>query len=68
MAQNAVRAVVRKGKIELLGKIKIPDGTKLIVTPVSDDDDEFWQKASESSLREVWDNPEDDVYAELLKK
>lgn len=30
------------------------------------DDDEFWLKASELSLNLIWDNPEDDVYAELL--
>jgi hypothetical protein len=27
----------------------------------------FWQGASTSSLDAVWDNAEDDVYAELLK-
>ena len=31
-------------------------------------DDKFWQSASEESLKEIWDNEEDDVYAELLKK
>ncbi|CAN5795651.1 hypothetical protein BH24ACI1_BH24ACI1_29080 [soil metagenome] len=30
--------------------------------------DEFWLSASESSLNEIWNNEEDDVYAELLKK
>ena len=29
---------------------------------------EFWLSASESSLDEIWNNDEDDVYAELLKK
>jgi hypothetical protein len=29
---------------------------------------EFWLSASESSLNEIWNNEEDDVYAELLKK
>ncbi|MCA1622323.1 MAG: hypothetical protein LC768_01185 [Acidobacteria bacterium] len=32
------------------------------------DGDEFWLSASESSLDEIWNNKEDDVYAELLKK
>jgi len=31
------------------------------------DDDEFWLRASESSLKLIWDNPEDDVFAELLE-
>jgi hypothetical protein len=30
--------------------------------------DEFWLPASESTLDEIWNNEEDDVYAELLKK
>jgi len=32
------------------------------------DSNEFWLSASESSLDEIWNNKEDDVYAELLKK
>ena len=28
--------------------------------------DDFWLKASELSLDAIWDNLEDDVYAELL--
>ncbi len=30
--------------------------------------DEFWLSASESPLNGIWNNVEDDVYAELLKK
>jgi putative addiction module component (TIGR02574 family) len=29
--------------------------------------DDFWLKASELSLNLIWDNPEDDIYAELLE-
>ncbi|MCX6935951.1 MAG: plasmid stability protein [Verrucomicrobia bacterium] len=29
---------------------------------------QVWLDASEQSLMRVWDNPEDDVYNELLKK
>ena len=29
--------------------------------------DDFWLKASEPSLDAIWDNSEDDVYAELLE-
>jgi len=28
----------------------------------------FWQQASQASLEKVWDNAEDDVYAELLEE
>jgi hypothetical protein len=30
------------------------------------DDDDFWLKACEVSLNLIWDNPDDDIYAELL--
>lgn len=30
------------------------------------DDDTFWQEASEETLKRIWDNKEDDVYACLL--
>ena len=38
--------------------------------PVDDfsDGDDFWLKASELSLESIWDNSEDDVYAELLQR
>jgi hypothetical protein len=64
---NTIRAIVREGKIELLEKVEIPDGTEVLVTPLIDEPD-FWLKASESSLGSIWDNAEDDVYAELLEK
>jgi hypothetical protein len=64
---NTIRAVVREGKIELLEKVEIPEGTELLVTPLINEP-EFWLKASESSVDSVWDNSEDDVYAELLDK
>ena len=36
--------------------------------PQANDDDEFWLKAGEPSLNLIWDNPEDDIYAELLER
>ncbi len=64
---NTVRAVVREGKIELLEKMEIPEGTEVLVTPLVSESD-FWLNASASSLDSVWDNSEDDVYAELLER
>lgn len=64
---NTVRAIVRGGKIELLEKVEIPEGTEVLVTPLVYEPD-FWLNASESALDSVWDNSEDDVYAELLEK
>ncbi|MBP8002680.1 MAG: hypothetical protein KA314_10705 [Chloroflexi bacterium] len=34
--------------------------------PLNDEEQTFWQKASESSLQTIWDNDEDDIYARLF--
>ena len=65
--QERIRAIVNAGRIEPLEKLDVPDGTEVLVTVLSNGD-EFWLKASESSLNAIWDNPEDDVYAELLER
>jgi hypothetical protein len=60
-------ATVQKGKIELLEALDLTEGTKVLVTVLSDDyESEFWLQASQTSLDAVWDNTEDDIYAELL--
>ena len=38
---------------------------KVLITMLPDDDT-FWQEASEETLKQIWDNKEDDVYARLL--
>jgi hypothetical protein len=64
---QSIRAVVREGRIELLEEVEIPEGTEVLVTPLSEESD-FWLSAGESSLDAVWGNAEDDVYAELLEE
>lgn len=59
-------ATVRQGKIELLESTELPEGTRVLVTLLPDDEAEFWLQASQASLNAVWDNPEDDVYGQLL--
>ncbi len=59
-------ATVRQGKIELLESAELPEGTRVLVTLLPDDETEFWLQASQTSLDAVWNNAEDDVYAELL--
>jgi hypothetical protein len=61
-------ATVRQGKIELLESAELPEGTRVLVTLLPNDEDAFWLQASQASLDEVWDNTEDDVYAQLLQK
>lgn len=64
---NTIRAVVRKKKIELLEKVEIPEGTRVLVTLLIDEDEpKFLQSASQLALDRVWNNFEDDVYEQLL--
>jgi hypothetical protein len=59
-------ATVRNGKIELLDLTELPEGTKAIVTLLPDDETDFWLQFSQTSLDAIWDNAEDEVYAQLL--
>ena len=63
---NSLWAVVHEGKIELTEPAELPDGAAVLVTILSQGDEAFWQQASAASLGSVWDNTEDDVYAQLL--
>ncbi len=57
--------IVKDGKIETLEGIALPEGKRVLVTMLPDDD-MFWQEASQETLKQIWDNNEDDVYARLL--
>jgi hypothetical protein len=52
-------ATVRQGKIELLESSDLPEGAKVLVTLLPDEEAEFWLQASQTSLDRVWDNTED---------
>lgn len=60
-------ATIRQGKIELLESTELPEGTRVLVTLLPDDEAGFWLEASQTSLDAIWDNSEDDVYAQLLQ-
>ena len=64
---NTVKAVVREGKIELLEKVDLPEGAEVLVTILTNEE-QFWMGASETSLSVIWDNKEDDIYEQLLKR
>ncbi|MCY3868631.1 MAG: hypothetical protein OXG87_03675 [Gemmatimonadetes bacterium] len=57
--------IVKDGKIETLESITLPEGQKVLVTMLPDDNI-FWQEASQETLKQIWDNKKDDVYARLL--
>ena len=63
---KTVWATFLQGKIDLSEPIAVPDGTRVLVTILPNDEHEFWLKTSQISLDAVWDNDEDDVYAQLL--
>jgi hypothetical protein len=67
---SAVWGVVRDGKVETLQPSCLPEGARVLLTVMHDEDEDviFWRRLSEESLKKIWDNPEDDVYAELLKR
>ncbi|MGQ0543439.1 MAG: antitoxin AF2212-like protein [Blastocatellia bacterium] len=65
---NTVQGIVKNGHIIPLGNIELEEGMKVLVTLADRDDQEFWLAASEESLNEIWNNEEDDIYAELLTK
>ena len=65
---RTVRAVVRQGKIELIEPVELPEGATALVTLLADEDASFWSNVADVSLDKVWNNAEDDVYAELLKE
>jgi predicted DNA-binding antitoxin AbrB/MazE fold protein len=61
-------AVIHGGKIELAEPVDLPEGAKVLVTLLSEDETRFWTDASQKSLAAIWDNAEDDAYAQLLKE
>ena len=65
---KSLRAVIHEGKIEPLEHVDLPEGAKVLVTLLTDEEAEFWLGASQSSIDAVWMNPEDDVYGQLLKE
>ena len=64
--QERIRAVVNDGRIEPVEKLDMPNGTDVIA--ILSNGDDFWLNASEQSIKAIWDNSEDDVYAELLER
>jgi hypothetical protein len=67
MMLHTLWGIVKESKIELLEEANIPEGSKVLVTLITDDlDSQFWLQASRSSIDAIWDNSEDDIYAKLL--
>jgi len=65
---NTVRAVVRDGRIELLEPVELPEGAAVLVTLLMDEDSLFWCRVGHVALDAIWNNVEDDTYAQLLQE
>jgi hypothetical protein len=63
---TTIQAVVEDNQIRLLEPIRLRSGQKLLVTILTDSEEQFWTAASQTALAAIWDNEEDNVYAELL--
>ena len=63
---HSMWAVVHDGKVELTEPAQLPEGARVLITILPAEEDTFWQQASQASLAAVWDNTEDDVYAQLI--
>jgi hypothetical protein len=61
-------ATVHQGKIEIPEQLELSEGTRVLITVLPDKETEFWNQSSKASLDKVWDNTEEDVYAELLEE
>jgi hypothetical protein len=70
---TTVEAIYEGGKLILPQALPLPEKTHVIVTietqgQDSDRERAAWLKLSEESLMKTWDNPDDDIFNELLKK
>jgi predicted DNA-binding antitoxin AbrB/MazE fold protein len=63
---KTIWATIRQGRIEPLEATELPEGTRVLVTLLPEDEAEFWLESSQVSLDAVWNNQEDDIYAQLL--
>ena len=63
-----LKATIHDGKVELAEPATLPEGAKVLVTVLPKDGTDFWLDASQKSLAEIWDNPQDGDYAKLLQK
>ena len=69
---TTVEAIYENGKLTLPQALPLPERTHVFVTietePGTDSERAAWLKHSEESLAKTWNNPDDDVFNELLSK
>ena len=71
---TTVEAIYEDGVLKLSRKLPLPEKAHVRVTIDShtlggeDSERGAWLKLSEEALTKTWDNPDDDVFNELLQK
>jgi hypothetical protein len=55
-------ATVRQGKVELVDMADLPEGARVLLSALPDEETDFWLKSSQESLDAVWNNDEDEIY------
>ncbi len=63
---NSIWATIHDGQIEPAERIDLPEGATGLVTLLPDQESNSGTGVSDKSIAPVWDNTEDDVYAQLL--
>ena len=69
---TTIEAIYENGKLVLPQPLPLPEKSQVLVTIESEaaagSERSAWLKVSERSLLQAWDNPDDDVFNELLSK
>ena len=65
-------AIVKNGKIELIDSLSIPEGTKVLITPIIVDDDtenqDNWEDFSLRNLNQCYGDNEPEYTLESIKE
>jgi len=71
---KTVEAIYENGILRLPSPLPLPEKSHVTVTirsddaPTGDSERAAWLKLSEEMLTKAWENPDDDIFNELLKK
>ena len=65
---NSYLAKVVEGDIKIPESVELPEGARLLITVVPDSDSDeqtFWYAVSQHAFSTIWNNSDDDIYAQL---
>jgi len=68
-----IEAIYESGMLKLAQALPLADKARVLVTihtdePSQNSERAAWLKLSEETLTKTWDNPDDEVFNELLQK